>query len=91
MARKSGRAALALALEQRKTLEELAASRSAPAREVESDDVDQLGSDEVRDKNCGIANEWPVTRKAGQVYTVALRPAKAQISQKGTINEKNGS
>ena len=48
MARKSGRAALALALEQRKTLEELAASRSAPAREVESDDVDQLGSDEVR-------------------------------------------
>ena len=42
-------------------------------------------------KNCGIANEWPVTRKAGQVYTVALRPAKAQISQKGTINEKNGS
>jgi hypothetical protein len=35
MSRKSGRAALALALEQRKTLEELAASRTAPAREVE--------------------------------------------------------
>ena len=35
MARKSGRAALTLAPEQRKTLEELAASRTAPAREVE--------------------------------------------------------
>lgn len=35
MARKSGRAALTLAPEQRKTLAELAASRTAPAREVE--------------------------------------------------------
>ena len=35
MARKSGRAALALAAEQRRTLEELAASRTAPVREVE--------------------------------------------------------
>ncbi len=35
MARKSGRAALTLTPEQRKTLEELAASRTAPAREVE--------------------------------------------------------
>jgi transposase len=35
MTRKSGRAALTLAPEQRKTLEELAASRTAPAREVE--------------------------------------------------------
>ena len=35
MARKSGRAALTLAPDQRKTLEELAASRTAPAREVE--------------------------------------------------------
>jgi transposase len=35
MARKSGRAALALAPDQRRTLEELSASRTAPAREVE--------------------------------------------------------
>lgn len=35
MARKSGRAALTLAPEQRKTLEDLAASRTAPTREVE--------------------------------------------------------
>ena len=35
MARKSGRAALTLAPEQKKTLEALAASRTAPAREVE--------------------------------------------------------
>ncbi len=35
MARKSGRAALTLAPDQRKTLEELAASRTAPTREVE--------------------------------------------------------
>ncbi len=35
MARRSGRAALTLAPEQRKTLEELAASTTAPAREVE--------------------------------------------------------
>ncbi len=35
MARKSGRAALTLAPDQRRTLEELAASRTAPAREVE--------------------------------------------------------
>jgi len=35
VARKSGRAALVLAPEQKRTLEELAASRTAPAREVE--------------------------------------------------------
>jgi len=35
MARKSGRAGLTLAPDQKKTLEDLAASRTTPAREVE--------------------------------------------------------
>ncbi|MCY1520113.1 hypothetical protein D9M68_548840 [compost metagenome] len=40
---------------------------------------------------CGIANDTPVTRMAGQISIIALRPAKAQMSQKGTSSEKNGS
>ena len=42
-------------------------------------------------RNCGIANDRPVTRIAGQISVIALRPAKAQISQNGTISEKKGS
>src|SRR5690242_20091093 len=41
-------------------------------------------------RNCGIANETPVTRIAGQMSFMPLKPAKAQISQNGTISEKNG-
>ena len=33
----------------------------------------------------------PVTRMAGQISHIALRPAKAQISQNGTSSEKKGS
>src|SRR3546814_515907 len=40
---------------------------------------------------CGIAKERPATRSAGHTSIVPLRPAKAQISQDGTITEKNGS
>ena len=40
---------------------------------------------------CGIANETPVTRIAGQTSHMPLRPAKAQISQNGTSTEKKGS
>ena len=40
---------------------------------------------------CGIANDRPVTKIAGQISIIALRPANAQINQKGTNNEKNGS
>jgi hypothetical protein len=39
---------------------------------------------------CGTANEIPVTRTAGHTCTMPRQPAKAQISQAGTINEKNG-
>src|SRR5215475_11558325 len=39
---------------------------------------------------CGIANETPVTRIAGQTSFMPFHPAKAQISQNGTISEKNG-
>src|SRR3984893_11141211 len=41
-------------------------------------------------KYCGIANETPVTRIAGQISFMPLKPAKAQISQNGTISEKIG-
>src|SRR5262245_2838213 len=41
-------------------------------------------------RNCGIAKETPVTRTAGQTLIIPRQPAKAQISQNGTINEKNG-
>src|SRR5690242_20261512 len=41
--------------------------------------------------NCGMAKETPVTRTAGQISFMPRHPAKAQISQNGTINEKNGS
>lgn len=40
---------------------------------------------------CGIAKDRPVTRMAGQISHIALRPAKAQISQNGTSSEKKGS
>src|SRR5512133_2565502 len=33
---------------------------------------------------CGIANDTPVTKMAGQMSIMALRPANAQISQNGT-------
>lgn len=39
---------------------------------------------------CGTANATPVTRMAGQISHMPLRPAKAQISQNGTSSEKNG-
>src|SRR5664279_5600512 len=41
-------------------------------------------------RNCGTAKETPVTRIAGQISFMPLKPAKAQISQNGTISEKNG-
>ena len=40
--------------------------------------------------NCGTANETPVTRMAGQIAIMPRQPANAQISQNGTISEKNG-
>src|ERR1700752_3761140 len=40
---------------------------------------------------CGIAKETPVTRIAGHTSFMPFQPAKAQISQNGTIREKNGS
>src|SRR5205085_926598 len=40
-------------------------------------------------RNCGIANETPVTRTAGQIATIPRHPAKAQMSQNGTISERN--
>jgi hypothetical protein len=41
--------------------------------------------------NCEMAKDAPVTRIAGQICIMPLRPAKTQISQKGTSTEKNGS
>ena len=41
-------------------------------------------------RNCGTAKETPVTRTAGQISFMPRKPAKAQISQNGTISEKNG-
>ena len=41
-------------------------------------------------RNCGIAKETPHTRIAGQIASIPRHPAKAQISQNGTISEKNG-
>src|SRR5256885_17236975 len=40
---------------------------------------------------CGIAKETPVTRIAGQISFMPFHPANTQISQNGTIREKNGS
>src|SRR4029077_15810580 len=39
---------------------------------------------------CGTANETPVTRIAGQISFMPFHPANTQISQNGTISEKNG-
>jgi hypothetical protein len=41
-------------------------------------------------KNCGTAKETPVIRIAGQTWSMPRQPAKAQISQNGTMSEKNG-
>ena len=48
------------------------------------------GPMKLETRYCGIANDKPVTRIAGQISIIALRPAKAQISQNGTSSEKNG-
>ena len=40
--------------------------------------------------NCGIANERPVTRMAGQISFMPRQPAKAQTTQNGTISENTG-
>src|SRR5512136_873579 len=42
-------------------------------------------------RNCGTAKDTPVTRIAGQISFMPLYPANTQISQNGTIKEKNGS
>src|SRR5262245_35783409 len=42
-------------------------------------------------RNCGIANDTPHTRIAGQISIMPRKPANTQISQNGTISEKNGS
>src|SRR6476469_7412207 len=42
-------------------------------------------------RNCGIANETPVTRIAGHTPIMPRQPAKAHTTQNGTISEKNGS
>src|SRR5882757_4235230 len=41
-------------------------------------------------KNWGIAKETPQRRMAGHICIMPRKPAKAQISQKGTMSEKNG-
>jgi len=41
-------------------------------------------------RNCGTANDTPHTRIAGQIAIMPRQPANAQISQNGTISEKNG-
>src|SRR5215475_3525970 len=41
-------------------------------------------------RNCGTANETPHTRIAGQMSSIPRRPANVQISQNGTMSEKNG-
>src|SRR5271169_1125899 len=41
-------------------------------------------------RNCGIAKETPQTRVAGQIAIMPRQPAKAQMSQNGTMSEKNG-
>src|SRR5207248_7747278 len=41
-------------------------------------------------RNCGTAKDTPQTRIAGQICTIPRQPANAQMSQAGTINEKNG-
>src|SRR5947209_1752299 len=58
-------------------------------REAPMSTIHGLMKFEIR--NCGIANETPVTRMAGQMSFMPFQPANAQISQNGTISEKNGS
>src|SRR3981189_3389932 len=41
-------------------------------------------------RNCGTAKDTPQTRMAGQIATAPRQPANAQISQNGTMSEKNG-
>src|SRR5438309_2241601 len=58
-------------------------------REAPMSTIHGLMKFEIR--NCGIANVTPVTRTAGQIWIMPRKPAKVQISQNGTIREKNGS
>ena len=49
------------------------------------------GPMKLETRNCTRAKETPTVSAAGQTSKVALRPASAQTSQKGTIRAKNGS
>ena len=65
--------------------------RQAGHRDDRGDDVHQpravvVGDDELRD-----GEGEPATRIAGQISIMPRKPAKAQISQNGTISEKKGS
>ncbi len=42
-------------------------------------------------KNWGTAKDTPQTRIAGQMAIMPRHPAKVQMSQNGTMSEKNGS
>ncbi len=39
---------------------------------------------------CGMAKDTPHSSTAGQISIMPRKPAKTQISQNGTISEKNG-
>src|SRR5262245_58463035 len=41
-------------------------------------------------RNCGTANDTRHTNTPGQIWSMPRQPANAQISQNGTISEKNG-
>ena len=63
--------------------------KAIDTREAPISTIHGLTKLEIR--NCGTAKETPVTRMAGQISFIPLKPAKVQISQNGTISEKNGS
>jgi len=53
-------------------------------------DVDNPRIDEIRDQVLRDRKGHATDDDCGQIWTIPRQPAKAQISQAGTISEKNG-
>ena len=76
-----------------------AASGARPAGTARGEPIEAMaatmstsqGPWKLETRYCGTAKVTPATRSAGQISIILRKPTKAQISQNGTITEKNGS
>ena len=66
---------------------------NAASAKIETTDATtstSVGPLKFETRYCGTANAAPATSRAGQISSIRVKPAKAQINQKGKIIEKKG-